>query len=132
KGDTVSVMLSNTPAMLECHYGVPMIKAVLHSMNTRLDAAIIAFQLDHAEARVVIVDREFSKVVGEALKIAKVKPLVVDYDDPQYPDDAPYPKGERIGTVDYEELVAEGDPEYAWHMPDDEWDAIALNYTSGT
>src|SRR5690606_13967115 len=132
KGDTVSVMLSNTPAMLECHYGVPMAQAVLHSLNTRLDAAIIAFQLDHAESRVVIVDREFSNVVSEALKLTKVKPLVVDYDDPEYPEDAPYPKGERIGTLDYEALIAEGDAEFEWHMPDDEWDAIALNYTSGT
>jgi fatty-acyl-CoA synthase len=132
KGDTVSVMLSNTPAMLEAHFGVPMVKAVLHSLNTRLDAAIIAFQLDHAESKVLIVDREFSGVVAEALKIARVKPLVVDYDDPEYPDDAPYPQGERIGSLDYEALVAEGEPDFDWSMPDDEWDAISLNYTSGT
>ena len=132
KGDTVSVMLSNTPAMLEAHFGVPMVKAVLHSLNTRLDAAIIAFQLDHAETKLLIVDREFSGVVAEALKIAKVKPLVVDYDDPEFPDDAPYAKGERIGSLDYEALVAEGDDEFDWAMPDDEWDAISLNYTSGT
>ena len=132
KGDTVSVMLSNTPAMLEAHFGVPMVKAVLHSLNTRLAAAIIAFQLDHAETKLLIVDREFSGVVAEALKIAKVKPLVVDYDDPEFPDDAPYTKGERIGSLDYEALVAEGDDEFDWAMPDDEWDAISLNYTSGT
>jgi fatty-acyl-CoA synthase len=132
KGDTVSVMLSNTPPMLEAHFGVPMVKAVLHSLNTRLDAAIIAFQLDHAESKVLIVDREFSKVVKEALVIAQVKPLVIDFDDPEYGADAPYPKGERIGTIDYEEFVASGDPEFSWSMPDDEWDAIALNYTSGT
>ena len=132
KGDTVSVMLSNTPAMLEAHFGVPMVKAVLHSMNTRLDAAIIAFQLDHAETKLLIVDREFSGVVAEALKIAKVKPLVVDYDDPEFPDDAPHPKGERIGSLDYESLVAEGGDDFDWSMPDDEWDAISLNYTSGT
>ncbi|MBO6717551.1 MAG: acyl-CoA synthetase [Rhizobiaceae bacterium] len=132
KGDTVSVMLSNTPAMLEAHFGVPMVKAVLHSLNTRLDAAIIAFQLDHAESKLLIVDREFSAVVAEALKIAKVKPLVIDYDDPEYPADAPYPKGGRIGTLDYETLVAEGDAGFDWSMPDDEWDAISLNYTSGT
>ena len=132
KGDTVTVMLSNTPPMLEAHHGVPMTKAVLHSLNTRLDAAVIAFQLDHAESKVVIVDREFSAVMKEALSQAAVKPLVIDFDDPEYPQDAPYPKGERIGSADYEEFVASGDPNFAWSMPDDEWDAISLNYTSGT
>lgn len=132
KGDTVSVMLSNTPPMLEAHFGVPMTKAVLHCLNTRLDAAIIAFQLDHAETKILIVDREFSKVVKEALALATVKPLVVDFDDPDYGDDAPYPKGERIGSLDYEALMTEGDTDFAWSMPDDEWDAISLNYTSGT
>jgi fatty-acyl-CoA synthase len=132
KGDTVTVMLSNTPPMLECHFGVPFVKAVLHSLNTRLDAAIIAFQLDHAETKVLIVDREFSGVMKEALALARVKPLVIDYDDPEYAADAPYPKGERIGSLDYEDLVAEGDADFDWQMPDDEWDAISLNYTSGT
>ncbi|CAM5487837.1 amino acid adenylation domain-containing protein [Aquamicrobium terrae] len=132
KGDTVTVMLSNTPPMLEAHFGVPMVKAVLHCLNTRLDAAVVAFQLDHAEAKVVIVDREFSAVVKEALAIARVRPLVIDYDDPDYGDDAPYPKGQRIGTLDYEDFIAGGDPDFAWSMPDDEWDAISLNYTSGT
>ena len=132
KGDTVSVMLSNTPPMLEAHFGVPMTTAVLHSLNTRLDAAIIAFQLDHAESKILIVDREFSGVVAEALTQTEVKPLVIDFDDPEYGDDAPYPKGERIGSLDYEELIAEGDEDFAWSMPDDEWDAISLNYTSGT
>jgi len=132
KGDTVSVMLSNTPAMLEAHFGVPMVKAVLHSLNTRLDAAVIAFQLDHAESRILIVDREFSPVVKEALAIAQVKPLVIDYDDPDYATDAPYRKGERIGSFDYDAFVATGDPDFRWSMPDDEWDAISLNYTSGT
>ena len=132
KGDTVTVMLSNTPPMLEAHHGVPMIKAVLHSLNTRLDAAIIAFQLDHADSKVVIVDREFSGVMKEALALAKVRPTVIDYDDPAYPADAPYPKGERIGTLDYEAFLADGDPDFAWSVPDDEWDAISLNYTSGT
>jgi fatty-acyl-CoA synthase len=132
RGDTVTVMLSNTPAMLEAHFGVPMTQAVLHSLNTRLDAAIVAFQLDHAETKVLIVDREFSDVVAEALKLATVRPLVVDYDDPEHADDAPYPKGERIGTLDYEALVAEGDAGFEWRMPEDEWDAISLNYTSGT
>ena len=132
KGDTVSVMLSNTPPMLEAHFGVPMVKAVLHSLNTRLDAAIVAFQLDHAESKVLIVDREFSAVVKEALALATVKPLIIDFDDPDYGDDAPYPKGERIGSLDYEDFLAAGDEDFSWSMPDDEWDAISLNYTSGT
>jgi fatty-acyl-CoA synthase len=132
KGDTVSVMLSNTPPMLEAHFGVPMVKAVLHSLNTRLDAAIVAFQLDHADSKILIVDREFSGVVRDALAIARVKPLVIDFDDPEYAADAPYAKGARIGTLDYEAFVASGDPDFAWSMPDDEWDAISLNYTSGT
>jgi len=132
KGDTVSVMLSNTPAMLEAHFGVPMAGAVLHSLNTRLDAAIIAFQLDHAETKILVVDREFSRVVKEALALAAVKPLIIDYDDPDYGDDAPHPKGPAIGTLDYEALVAEGTEDFAWAPPADEWDAISLNYTSGT
>jgi fatty-acyl-CoA synthase len=132
KGDTVTVMLSNTPPMLEAHFGVPMTKAVLHSLNTRLDAAVIAFQLDHAGSKIVIVDTEFSGVMAEALKLAKVEPLVIDFDDPEYGADAPYPKGARIGSIDYESFLADGDPDFAWSMPDDEWDAISLNYTSGT
>ncbi len=132
KGDTVSVMLSNTPAMLEAHFGVPMTGAVLHSINTRLDPAVIAFQLDHAESRLVIVDREFSAVMREALAKAEATPLVIDFDDPEYGSDAPYPKGERIGTLDYAEFVEGGDEGFAWAMPADEWDAISLNYTSGT
>jgi fatty-acyl-CoA synthase len=127
RGDTVSVMLANTPAMLEAHYGVPMTQGVLNTLNTRLDAAIIAFSLDHAETKVLITDREFSKTVKEALALAKVKPLVIDYDDPEYSG-----PGERLGSLEYEAFVAQGDADYAWHMPDDEWDAIALNYTSGT
>src|SRR5690242_336255 len=127
RGDTVSVMLANTPAMLECHYGVPMTKGVLNTLNTRLDAQIIAFSLDHADAKVVIIDREFSKVMKDALALAKVKPLVIDYDDPEYSG-----PGERIGAIEYEAFVAQGDPDFAWKMPDDEWDAITLNYTSGT
>src|SRR5580693_705046 len=127
RGDTVSVMLANTPAMIEAHYGVPMTGAVLNTLNTRLDAAILAFTLDHAEAKVLITDREFSKVIKEALAPAKVKPLVIDYDDPEYTG-----PGERLGTIDYEKFLEGGDPAFAWKMPDDEWDAICLNYTSGT
>ena len=127
RGDTVSVMLANTPPMLEAHYGVPMIGAVLHAMNTRLDAAVIAFQLDHAETKVVICDREFAPVMRAALTQTEVKPLVVDYDDREFPQ-----PGERLSDLDYEALIAEGDPEFCWCLPDDEWDALALNYTSGT
>jgi fatty-acyl-CoA synthase len=126
-GDTVSVMLANTPAMLECHYGVPMSGAVLNTLNTRLDAAILAFTLDHAETKFLVVDREFSGIIAEALELAKAKPLIVDYDDPEY--DGP---GGRLGDVEYEALLAEGDPAFAWSPPPDEWDAISLNYTSGT
>ena len=127
KNDTVTVMLANTPAMLECHFGVPMAGAVLNTLNTRLDAAIIAFTLDHAETKVLITDREFSGVMKQALALAKTMPLVIDYDDPEYKG-----AGERLGAIEYEELVAGGDPHFSWIMPRDEWDAIALNYTSGT
>ena len=126
-GDTVAVMLPNVPAMLEAHYGVPMCGAVLNSFNTRLDAAILAFTIDHGEATVLITDREFSPVIKAALALATRKPLVIDYDDPEYSG-----PGERLGTLDYEEFLASGDPDYAWAMPTDEWNAIALNYTSGT
>jgi fatty-acyl-CoA synthase len=127
RGDTVSVMLANTPAMVEAHYGVPMTGAVLNTLNTRLDAAILGFTLDHAETKVLIVDREFSKVMKDALVSAKVKPLVIDYDDPEFSG-----AGERIGIIEYEDLLREGDADFAWRMPNDEWDAISLNYTSGT
>lgn len=132
RGDTVSVMLANTPPMLEAHYGVPMTGAVLQTINTRLDATVIAFQLDHSESKVVIVDREFSSVMADALKQARSIPLVVDFEDQELPADAPARRGERIGTLDYEALLAEGDPDFVWQMPGDEWDAISLNYTSGT
>jgi fatty-acyl-CoA synthase len=127
KNDTVSVLLANTPAMLEAHYGVPMAGAVLNAINTRLDAAIVAFTLDHAEAKVLITDREFSRVAKEALKLAKARPMVIDYDDPEFSG-----AGERIGGIEYEDFLNEGDPAFAWAMPGDEWDAISLNYTSGT
>jgi fatty-acyl-CoA synthase len=126
RGDTVSVMLANTPAMIEAHYGVPMTGAVLNTLNTRLDAAILGFTLDHAETKVLFVDREHSKVMKDALARAKVKPLVIDYDDPEFGG------GERIGSLEYEDFLREGDEDFAWLMPNDEWDAISLNYTSGT
>ena len=127
RGDTVAVLLANTPAMLECHYGVPMTGAVLNTLNTRLDAAVLAFSLDHGEAKILIVDREFSATAKAALALATVKPLIIDYDDPEFGG-----TGERIGTLDYETFLAEGDPQFERAAPLDEWDAISLNYTSGT
>jgi len=127
RGDTIAVLLANTPAMLECHYGVPMTGAVLNTLNTRLDAAVLAFSLDHGEAKILIVDREFSATAKAALALATVKPLIIDYDDPEFGG-----TGERIGTLDYETFLAEGDPQFERTAPLDEWDAISLNYTSGT
>jgi fatty-acyl-CoA synthase len=131
KGDTVSVLLANTPAMLEAHHGVPMTGGVLNALNTRLDAPSIAFMLDHGDAKVFIVDRECAKTANAALDLAKVKPFLILYDDPEFP-----PTGEAAGQFegarDYEEFVLSGDPEFQWAMADDEWNAISLNYTSGT
>jgi len=127
RGDTVAVMLANTPAMLECHYGVPMCGAVLNTLNTRLDAAALAFMLDHGEAKALIVDREFSALMGEALTLCQRRPLLIDYDDPEYAG-----PGAGLGGLDYEALLSEGDEHYTWVPPRDEWDAISLNYTSGT
>jgi fatty-acyl-CoA synthase len=127
RGDTVAAMLPNIPAMLEAHYAVPMTQGVLNTLNTRLDPAVIAFSLDHGEAKVLLTDREFSPVIKKALELATTKPIVIDIDDPVH--DGP---GERLGSIDYEDFLASGDPDFAWAMPDDEWDAITLNYTSGT
>jgi len=126
KGDTVSVMAPNVPALLEAHYGVPMIGAVLNALNIRLDAANIAFILNHAETKVLITDREFSGVIKEALSELRDPPLVIDIDDPLYEG------GELLGEKDYEAFIEEGSPTFEWTRPDDEWQAIALNYTSGT
>ncbi|MFP5406969.1 MAG: AMP-binding protein, partial [Gammaproteobacteria bacterium] len=130
-GDTVSVLLPNTPAMIEAHFAVPMTRAVLNTINTRLDAATVAFILAHSQARVLVVDREFAAVAAQALAInAKAglpAPFVVDVDDPEY--DGPE---EPVGATGYEAFLAEGDPAFEWLLPEDEWDAIALNYTSGT
>ncbi|HXW40151.1 MAG TPA: acyl-CoA synthetase [Xanthobacteraceae bacterium] len=127
RGDTVTAVLANTPAMLEAHYGVAMAGAVLNTINTRLDSAIIAFTLDHGEAKVLIADREYCKVVKGALAACKARPLLIDYDDPEFAG-----PGERLGNLEYEEFLRDGDPDFSWLMPDDEWDAISLNYTSGT
>ena len=130
-GDTVAVMLPNTPPMVEAHFGIPMVGAVLNALNTRLDPESIAFMLNHGEAKVVIVDPEFSGTMKKALEIAKQESgrefLVIDVEEKEF--DVP---GERLGKLTYEQLLAEGDPEFAWQVPGDEWQAICLNYTSGT
>ncbi|WP_060513049.1 acyl-CoA synthetase [Pseudomonas sp. NBRC 111124] len=126
RGDTVAVMLPNIPAMLEAHFGVPMIGAVLNTLNVRLDAEAIAFMLQHGEAKVLITDREFHGVIAAALALLEHPPLVVDVDDPEYGE------GRAVSELDYEALLAEGDPNFAWEWPEDEWQAISLNYTSGT
>jgi fatty-acyl-CoA synthase len=126
-GDSVSVMLANTPPMIEAHYGVPMTGAVLHALNTRLDATAIAFQLDHAGTKAVICDREFAPVMRDALTMAKVRPLVVDFDDKEFPQPA-----EALSDTDYEAFLASGDARFRWRMPHDEWESLSLNYTSGT
>ncbi len=127
RGDTVSVMLANTPAMLESHYGVPMCGAVLHSINTRLDPATIAYQLDHSEAKVLIVDREFLTIIRAAIELSQVSPILVDYNDSEFP-----VSDQLSGATEYESFLSQGDDNFDWLMPEDEWDAISLNYTSGT
>jgi fatty-acyl-CoA synthase len=125
-GDTVAVMAPNVPAMLEAHYGVPMTGAVLNALNFRLDAKSVAVCLEHGEAKLLIVDREFSGTVEAALKLLKKKPVVIDIDDPLYDG------GRLIGEKDYEALLAEGDPDEDFPALTDEWQAICLLYTSGT
>ena len=125
-GDTVAVMLPNTPPMYEAHFGVPMCGAVLNSLNTRLDPEAIAFMLEHGGAKLLLADKEFSATVEAALKLLKKKPVVIDVED------AEFQGGKRLGEKTYEQLLAEGDPQWAWRWPEDEWEAISLNYTSGT
>jgi fatty-acyl-CoA synthase len=127
RGDTVAVLLWNTPEMFECHFGVPMSGAVLNTINVRLDARTIAFMLDHGEAKVLITDREFSPILGAALSICESSPLVIDVDEPGYSG-----PGVCLGEMNYEAFLATGEPTYVGSAPMDEWDAIALNYTSGT
>lgn len=130
RGDTVAALLPNIPEMLECHYGVPMAGAVLNTINTRLDADTIAYILDHGEARAVIVDKELVPLLRAALAMQKgPAPLVVEVDDPEAPASA---RGNTLDGLPYEALLAEGDAGFAWPLPRDEWDAITLNYTSGT
>ncbi|MDR3517002.1 MAG: acyl-CoA synthetase [Azospirillaceae bacterium] len=126
-GDTVAVMAPNTPEAFEAHFGVPMAGAVLNALNIRLDAAALAFMLDHAGARVLFTDREFAPVIAKALHLVQHRPIVIDIDDPQGARN-----GERLGETDYEAFLASGDPRFAWTLPADEWQAISLNYTSGT
>src|SRR5712691_8083319 len=126
RGDTVALMAPNVPEAFEAHFGVPMAGAVLNALNIRLDAETIAFILKHGEAKVLITDTEFSPTIGPALALLDKKPLVIDIADPLGPG------GERLGALDYEAFLAEGDPAFTEITPADEWDAIALNYTSGT
>ena len=127
RGDTVAVMLPNVPAMVEAHFGVPMVGAVLNTLNTRLDPEAIAFMLAHGEAKVLITDPEFATTIEAALALLEgPKPLVIDALD------AEYPVTTRLGDIEYEAFLADADPEFKWSLPADEWDAIALNYTSGT
>ena len=129
KNDTVAVILPNTPPMVEAHFGVPMSGAVLNTLNTRLDPEALAFMLDHGEAKALIVDPEFAPVIAKALKLrTRTEPLlVIQTEDALYGESAV-----QVGTISYEDFVAQGDASFAWDMPEDEWDAIALNYTSGT
>ncbi|MBT6278243.1 MAG: AMP-binding protein, partial [Chromatiales bacterium] len=125
RGDTVAILAPNVPAMFEASFGVAMAGAILNTLNTRLDADIIAFSLDHGEAKVLIVDKDLSALAQAAVAKANEPPLVIDIDDPQA-------TGQCIGALNYEALLAEGDPRYDWQGPSDEWDAMSLNYTSGT
>jgi fatty-acyl-CoA synthase len=125
-GDTVAVMLANTPEMYECHFGVPMTGAILNTINTRLDFDTVSFMLEHAEAKVIIADREFAETIRKSVSLLSRPYLLIDVNDPEHPLSTP------VGGVMYEDLLNEGDPAYAWQGPPDEWNAISLNYTSGT
>ena len=124
--DTVAVMLPNVPAMYEAHFAIPMAGAIIHALNIRLDPDAIAFQLEHGGARVLLTDPEYGATVAAALDKLDDKPLVIDVDDPAFKG------GERVGDFEYEDFLASGDAEFAWELPQDEWQAIALGYTSGT
>jgi fatty-acyl-CoA synthase len=126
RGDTVAVMAPNVPALLEAHYAVPALGAVLNALNYRLDAKAIAFCLAHGEAKALITDGEYAATVKAALAELGSDLLVIDIDDPQGP------RGERLGPITYEGLLGEGDPKFEWPGARDEWEALALLYTSGT
>ncbi len=131
KGDTVAIMAPNVPALLEAHFGVPLAGCVLNPLNIRLDAANLAFILEHGEAKALITDREFAPVMERALNQASKRPLVIDIDDP-LTEAQGGERGKALGELDYEALLAEGDPDFPWRLPDDEWQALCLLYTSGT
>ncbi|EXB73226.1 AMP-binding enzyme family protein [Acinetobacter sp. 263903-1] len=128
KNDTVSALLPNVPAMIEAHFAVPMAGAVLNTLNTRLDAKTLAFMLEHAESKVLLVDPEFSTLAKEALGLVSQDIYVIDVDDAEYENCFNAP----IGEIEYEDWLTEGNADFEWHLPQDEWDAISLNYTSGT
>ena len=130
KGSTVCMIAANTPEMIEAHYGIPMSGAVISALNTRLDADTIAYILQHSDCQLLIADSCFSATVKNALSQLKTPPIVIDIVDQQMP--APTGAGERLGEMDYEQLLELGDPNADWGLPESEWDAIALNYTSGT
>ena len=125
-GDTVAAMCANTPELYEAHFGVPMAGGILNALNIRLDAKMIAFILEHGEAKVLLTDREFSPIIKTALSLMSAKPIIIDVND------VLAHGGELLGKQDYESFIGSGDPEYEWSLPKDEWQAIALNYTSGT
>ncbi|MEP7063416.1 MAG: acyl-CoA synthetase [Betaproteobacteria bacterium] len=127
RGDTVAAMLANSPEMVEMHFGVPMAGAILNTLNTRLDPEALAFMLQHGGARVVVTDTEYAPVMRAALARLATPPVVIDVADPMFAGD-----GARVGTQDYEALLAQGDADFEWRLPADEWDSISLNYTSGT
>ena len=127
KNDTVSVLLPNIPAMIEAHFAVPMAGAVLNTLNTRLDAKTLAFMLDHAETKLLLVDSEFSALAQDALALVQHQIQVIDVHDAEYEGAV-----KDIGFIEYETWLAQGDADFEWHLPNDEWDAISLNYTSGT
>ena len=125
-GDCVAIIAPNIPEMIEAHFGIPMTGGIINALNTRLDASTIAFILEHGEAKILITDTEFSPTIKEALSLLEKKPYVIDIVDSEGPG------GERLGEIDYETFISDGDPEFHWSLPEDEWQAIALNYTSGT
>lgn len=126
EGDTVSIMGYNTPETYEAHFGIPMTGGIIHAINTRLDAKNIAFMMDHAQTKVLLTDTLAAPIIKEALSLVKQKPIVIDIIDPNEAG------GEQLGQITYEDFIASGDPNYEWQLPGDEWNAIALNYTSGT
>ncbi len=126
RGETVAVMAPNIPAIYEASFGVPMLGAVLNTLNVRLDAATIAYSLEHGEAKVLITDTEFAPVIAEAVAGLERPPIIIDVNDPAGPG------GDRLGELEYEDFLLQGDPDFEWRLPDDEWQSISLNYTSGT